>query len=67
MPEPATKNSVLLNHKVKHHVKTAAGLTKEFHQSTSDSLSFGKGQQTGSKMLCTGIVVVSVCLWKRLE
>eukprot|EP00957_Ditylum_brightwellii_P131473 10027414-Ditylum_brightwellii.AAC.1 len=48
MPENAMKASVLLNHKAKHHVKTKAGVTTEYYQSTKDCPSYTEDQWKGS-------------------
>eukprot|EP00957_Ditylum_brightwellii_P113748 8672558-Ditylum_brightwellii.AAC.1 len=47
LPNNATKTSVQLNHKTKHHIKTTAGVTKEHYQSTKDCPLFGEGQGKG--------------------
>eukprot|EP00957_Ditylum_brightwellii_P189270 14405923-Ditylum_brightwellii.AAC.2 len=83
MPKPAVKTNVLFNHKAKHYVKNDAGVTKEFYQSTPNCPFFGKGQGKSSspanwlftcftllialEMLCTGMVMVSLCLRMRVE
>eukprot|EP00957_Ditylum_brightwellii_P016348 1229213-Ditylum_brightwellii.AAC.1 len=42
LPDNATKTSVLLNHRAKHHIKTTASVTEEYYQSTTDCPLFGK-------------------------
>eukprot|EP00957_Ditylum_brightwellii_P121420 9259742-Ditylum_brightwellii.AAC.1 len=44
LPDNATKKSVQLNHRAKHHIKTTASVTEEFYQSTTDCPLFGEGQ-----------------------
>eukprot|EP00957_Ditylum_brightwellii_P197973 15081985-Ditylum_brightwellii.AAC.1 len=48
LPDNATKTSAQLNHRAKHHIKTTAGVTEEYCQSTTDCSLFGKGQGKGS-------------------
>eukprot|EP00957_Ditylum_brightwellii_P154527 11760070-Ditylum_brightwellii.AAC.1 len=48
LPNQATKTSVLLNQKSKHHIKTTAGISDEYYQSTPDCPSYGEGQGKGS-------------------
>eukprot|EP00957_Ditylum_brightwellii_P013244 999258-Ditylum_brightwellii.AAC.1 len=47
LPDSATKTSVLLNQKSKHHIKTTAGVSEAFYKSTPDCPSFGEGQGKG--------------------
>jgi hypothetical protein len=77
LPNNATKTSVQLNHRAKHHTKTTAEVTKEHYQSTTDCPLFGKGQGKGSSplnwlftvstllaalhQLCSGVKLFSVC------
>jgi hypothetical protein len=76
-PDNATRTSVLLNQRAKHHIKTTAGVTDAYYQSTPDCPSFGEGQGKGSSpsnwlftvstllaalhQLCSGIKLFSVC------
>eukprot|EP00957_Ditylum_brightwellii_P014656 1104522-Ditylum_brightwellii.AAC.1 len=48
LPDNAMVTSVKLNQNTKHHIKTMAGVTDTFYQSTPDCPSFGKGQGKGS-------------------
>eukprot|EP00957_Ditylum_brightwellii_P067638 5134155-Ditylum_brightwellii.AAC.1 len=48
LPNSTTATSVKLNQKAKHHIKTTAGVTDAFYQSTPDCPSFGEGQGKGS-------------------
>eukprot|EP00957_Ditylum_brightwellii_P029015 2192074-Ditylum_brightwellii.AAC.1 len=75
--------SVKLNQNAKHHIKTRAGMSDTFYQSTPDCLSFGEGQGKGSSPsnwlftvstllaalhnLCTGVKLFSVCQKKELK
>eukprot|EP00957_Ditylum_brightwellii_P090687 6907259-Ditylum_brightwellii.AAC.1 len=75
--------SVKLNQNAKHHIKTTAGMTDTFYQSTPDCPSFGKGQGKGSSpsnwlftvstLLSalhnpyTGVKLFSVCRSKKAE
>eukprot|EP00957_Ditylum_brightwellii_P103510 7886698-Ditylum_brightwellii.AAC.2 len=77
LPDSATKCSVMLNHNMKHHAKTKAGVTKEFYKHEDHHEKFGKGQgKTSSPAnwlfqssmllsalhhLCIGIHLFSVC------
>eukprot|EP00957_Ditylum_brightwellii_P178953 13632050-Ditylum_brightwellii.AAC.1 len=44
LPEKAAKCSVLLNHDMKHHVKTQARVTMEFYKHEVNKEKFGEGQ-----------------------
>eukprot|EP00957_Ditylum_brightwellii_P010464 792000-Ditylum_brightwellii.AAC.1 len=77
LPDNATKYSVLLNHNMKYHVKTKAGVTKEFYKHELNDEKFGKGQGktsspsnwlfqsstllTALHYLCVGIHMFSMC------
>eukprot|EP00957_Ditylum_brightwellii_P074542 5663590-Ditylum_brightwellii.AAC.1 len=77
LPDNATKCSVLINHDMKHFVKTNAGITKEFYKHEPTNKNFGKGQGKTSSpsnwllqsstflnalhYFCTGIHLFSVC------
>eukprot|EP00957_Ditylum_brightwellii_P165327 12588251-Ditylum_brightwellii.AAC.1 len=77
LPDNTTKTSVQLNHRAKHHIKTTAGVTEGYYQSTTDCPLFGEGQGKGSSpsnwlftvstllaalhQLCTGVKLSSVC------
>eukprot|EP00957_Ditylum_brightwellii_P048640 3690810-Ditylum_brightwellii.AAC.1 len=83
LPDNDTKTSVLLNQKAKHHIKTTAGDTEEFYQSTPDCPSFGEGQEKGSSpsnwlfqvstllaalhQLCTRVKLFSICRKKKAK
>eukprot|EP00957_Ditylum_brightwellii_P042872 3245283-Ditylum_brightwellii.AAC.1 len=73
----AAKCSVLLNHNMKHHVKTKAGVTMEYYTHKANNKKFGEGQGKTSPpsnwlfqsltllnalhLLCKGIFLFSVC------
>eukprot|EP00957_Ditylum_brightwellii_P116054 8853463-Ditylum_brightwellii.AAC.1 len=77
LPKKAANYSVLLNHDMKHHVKTQAGVTTEFYKHEVNKEKFGEGQgKTSSPSnwlfqsltllttlhgLCKGIFLFSVC------
>eukprot|EP00957_Ditylum_brightwellii_P141487 10778624-Ditylum_brightwellii.AAC.1 len=77
LPDNATKCSVLLNHNMKHYVKTNTGITKEFYKHEPTNKKFGKGQGKTSSLsnwlfqsstllnalhyLCVGIYLFGVC------
>eukprot|EP00957_Ditylum_brightwellii_P077021 5853444-Ditylum_brightwellii.AAC.1 len=44
LPEKAAKCRVLLNHDMKHHVKTQARVTTEFYKHEVNEEKFGEGQ-----------------------
>eukprot|EP00957_Ditylum_brightwellii_P183519 13979253-Ditylum_brightwellii.AAC.1 len=44
LPDNATKCSVLLNHGMKHFVKTNTGITKDFYKHKPTNEKFGEGQ-----------------------
>eukprot|EP00957_Ditylum_brightwellii_P207299 15352356-Ditylum_brightwellii.AAC.1 len=82
LPDNATKCSVLLNHNMKHYVKTKAGITKEFYKHELNNKKFDKAQGKTSSpsnwlfqssilinalhYLCVGIHLFIVC-WKFVE
>eukprot|EP00957_Ditylum_brightwellii_P115971 8846388-Ditylum_brightwellii.AAC.1 len=45
LPDNTTKCSILLNHSMKHHVKTKAGVTKEFYKHEPNDEKFGEGPE----------------------
>ena len=77
LPEPATKSSVLLNHNMQHHVKTAHDISKTSYRHTRRYRKFGEGQGKTSSpsnwlftsstllnalhSLCTGLFITSIC------
>eukprot|EP00957_Ditylum_brightwellii_P130682 9969540-Ditylum_brightwellii.AAC.1 len=77
LPDNATKYNVLLNHNMKHYVKTKAGITRKFYKHEPNYEKFGEGQGKTSSpsnwlfqsstllkalhYLCVGIHLFSVC------
>eukprot|EP00957_Ditylum_brightwellii_P195280 14877461-Ditylum_brightwellii.AAC.1 len=77
LPDNATKTSVQLNCRAKHHIKMTASVNKEHYQSTIDCQLFGEGQGKGSSpsnwlftvsnlladshLLCSGVKLFSIC------
>eukprot|EP00957_Ditylum_brightwellii_P059146 4488097-Ditylum_brightwellii.AAC.1 len=77
LPEEAVKCSVLLNHTMRHHVKTTVGISREHYMHEPGNKKYGKGQGKTSSpsnwlfqistmlsalhSLVLGINMVSVC------
>ena len=77
LPELATKCSVLLNHNMQHHVKTAHGISKTLYRHIRRYRKFSEGQGKTSSpsnwlftsstllnalhSLCTGLFITSIC------